>query len=318
MIRRSPAELYIKYLLLHPDNYDLRAVRDIVRGQQLDYPGDDYVKGLRERLRPPSPFHPTNKLHRNSFKFLLKEQISGLFHPDESCLLARRILDAPRAKEAIETMAIIGNSHKQIAAVVRRLGNPCTPLAVDRYCQFYWNTKIVSNTELRALLRIRVEHLAYPQDGQDVTPDRRLQHAALTKEQYKDPRRVALDTPMAGFADLMNQIQMGILPSKLDLARLLRFNNAIALGRSMSAGLIGGPKAAADMRDYMLAAKLSKELMDDAVDPDAELQKQIHTLTVRTEAEEVQHLSLLSEGQHTVDMEPNPQSKEEANVDTKR
>ena len=123
---------------------------------------------------------------------------------------------------------------------------------------------------------------------------------------------------MAGFADLMNQIQMGILPSKLDLARLLRFNNAIALGRSMSAGLIGGPKAAADMRDYMLAAKLSKELMDDAVDPDAELQKQIHTLTVRTEAEEVQHLSLLSEGQHTVDMEPNPQSKEEANVDTKR
>ena len=43
MIRHSPAELYVKYLVCHPDGYTTDAIRDIVRGQDLDYPSDDYV-----------------------------------------------------------------------------------------------------------------------------------------------------------------------------------------------------------------------------------------------------------------------------------
>jgi hypothetical protein len=45
VIRRSPCERYIKYLLVHPDGYSTEAVRDIVRGQGLDYLSDDTWTG---------------------------------------------------------------------------------------------------------------------------------------------------------------------------------------------------------------------------------------------------------------------------------
>lgn len=168
MIRRSPCELYIKFLAVHPDNYNDDAIRDCVRGQQLDYLGHEYLHRLRKKLRVPVPFYPNNRLHEPSRKFLLRHRIFGFFHPDDDALASHQLLQKPRAKELIETMTIAGEPPALISHRLRHVGITTTVRAVKRYCSFYWDLSLVDSTELRALLRMRIEYPRYRDDGMEI------------------------------------------------------------------------------------------------------------------------------------------------------
>ena len=300
MIRRSPCELYIKYLLCHPDGYVLEAVKDIVVGQDLDYPSDIYVQGLRRKLRVPVPFYPLNTAHARSQRFLRAERLTGFFHPDKEAEEAHSLLQAPRAKETIETMVLAGDPPAHVAHRVRRLGLPCTAEGVKRYCKYYWDLDLVDTVEAGALLRIRLERTMDTPPGVDPTMDQKLQHFALSKAKYRDPRRLAVEMPNSPMASLMNQLRMGLMPTQVELGRLLAATRLAAVCRANEVAHGMSQTDAARGRDFMLMAKLTTELMADIGSPDTELQRDLQQLLLETEQTPVPHVRELTQGRGEV------------------
>jgi len=297
LIRRSPCELYLKYLIVHPDRYPTAVVKDIVVGQDLDYPGEVYLEGLRRRLRIPVPFYPINKLHPRSQRFLKAEKLVGFFFPDEPANEAHRLLTVPRAKETIETMALAGDAPVYIAHRVRQLNTACTADGVKRYCKYYWDLDLVDSTEAGALLRLRLERVLDPfLPGMEPTEDQRMQYATLKKAKYRDPRRLAAEMPNSPMASLMNQLRMGLMPSQVELSRLLVATRMAAVCRASEVMMSSSPTDAARARDFTLTAKLITELITDIGSPDTELQKDLQQLVLETEQGQVPHIKELTEG----------------------
>ena len=317
MIRHSPAELYIKYLVCHPDGYGTDAVRDIVRGQGLDYPSDDYVDRMRDRLAPriPVPFQPANKRHSRSSKFLTRERLMGFFRPDKPSQLAHKLLAQPRAKEAIEAMTLSGEAPAFVSHRVKMLGCRSTPEAIKRYCAFYWDLKLVDSTEVRALLDMRTRYLTHTRTGHVSPPDQRLQHAALKNAQYKDPRRMIAEMPVTPVAGMLGQMRLGLMPSQVDLAKIAVAARAASAGRVLESAVIGGRGDAARARDWSLVSKMMSELIIDIGSPDVELQKELQKLALTMEDGDVPHIGELPEGDtYTLDVMPATTDKEKVGV----
>ncbi len=303
MIRRSPCELYIKYLLVHPDEYSDENIRDIVRGQQLDYIGHDYLVRLRRRMRQPIPFYPNDRMHAPSRRLIDKHKLAGFFHPDETSIAAMKLLEKPRAKELIETMVIAEDPPALIAHRLRGIGLTTTVRAIKRYCSFYWNISLVDSTELRALLQMRVEYPRYRDDGMELIPETKLQLSAMKKAQYQDPRRMMVDIPIVPMAGLMNRLRMGMMPSQLDLAKLANVTRIAATVRSFQSTMSGGPNGAVQAMNYAIVAEKMSAMIEDLGSPDMELQRDLQQLGLATDDGTVPYIGEL-EGAHTVSLEP--------------
>lgn len=317
MIRRSPCERYIKYLLVHPDGYSTEQVRDIVRGQGLDYPSDDYVERLRAATYKhlPHPFRPTTPRHSRSMRFLSKEQIYGFFHPDKPSLMAHRMLEQGRAKEVIESMSMAGEPEAFISHRVKMLGVKCTPEAVKRYLKFYWDLNLVDSTEVRALLRMRVEWMQIPREAMEMSPDQWLQYNSLKSASYKDPRRMLAEMPVTPVAGMLGQMRIGLMPSRVDLSRIAETARMAATGRVLESMVLGGPHDAARARDYSQVSSAMSELIEKIGSPDVELQKELQQLALETEDGPLPHIAELPEGDTiTVDLLPTGE-KEDPNVE---
>lgn len=200
-------------------------------------------------------------------------------------------------------MTIAGESHAVIAHRLRNIGITVTVKAVKRYCGFYWNLSLVDSNELRALLRIRVEHPRYRDDGMEAAPEQRLQMFAMSKVQYQDPRRMVIDMPVQPMAGLMNQMRMGLMPSQVELARLANVTRIAATVRTFQATMAGGPNGAVQAREYAIVAKTMGEMLQDLGNPDIELQKELQQLALVTDESNVPYIGEL-EGNHTVSLEP--------------
>ena len=129
MIRHSPCEVYIKYLLSHVGGYGDEDVIQILRLKQLDFIGPSYLQRLRSDLLVPTTFRPHDRRHRPSARFLSTHQLHYLYHPDGAMEIARKVLHNPRAKEAMETMLITADPPALIADSMTSLGASRTVLA---------------------------------------------------------------------------------------------------------------------------------------------------------------------------------------------
>src|SRR3972149_1720488 len=109
MIRRSPGEFYLKYLVIHPDGYSNDYImKNLGLKLGLDCLGEWYLNQLRASCIPPTPFYPFDQLHFNSQKFLRREQIHRVFQPDDSMVQASALLDRARLRELVEVMVLSG------------------------------------------------------------------------------------------------------------------------------------------------------------------------------------------------------------------
>lgn len=317
MIRHSPCERYLKYLLVHPDGYSIEAVRDIVRGQGLDYLSDDHAQRLRDRLKKhlPFPFQPLNKRHKRSQAFLSKEQIFGFFHPDTPSVVAHRLLDRGRAKEVIESMSLAGESPAFISHRVKLLGLKSTPEAIKRYLHFYWDLNMVDSTELRALMRIRVEWVGVPTGGVDLPRDQWLQYHALAKASYKDPRRMLTEMPVTPVAGAIGQLRLGLMPSQMDIGRIAEAARGAAVLRAFESMVTGGPNDASRGRDYAMVSNMMSELIEKVGSPDTSLQRELQQMALELEDGPIPHIGELPEGStFTTDLLP-AQEREKDVVD---
>jgi hypothetical protein len=299
MIRHSPAEVYIKYLVVHPDGYGEEAIVELLRLKQLDFIGTAYVNRIRRDLHPPLPFRPLDKLHRPSVRFLTTHRLHYLFHPDDAMEQALAILENPQTKEVIETMLITHDSPAVISYRMKSLGMACSLTAIERYRFFFFNVDLVDATELRALMRLRTDYVDPNSDDYDDQI-----RAAMKKVGYRDPRRLVAEHPMRSMASLMNQMRMGFLPSSVEIARLSTSVRVMCMAQAAASAVVGGPRAASEVRDYVIGANGVTELLNNVGRPDSDLQKELQMLALRTDEAAVPYIGELTEGSHTVDVQP--------------
>lgn len=300
MIRRSPAEIYIKYLVLHPKKYSNAQIREILQFVQLDYLGDWYVNRLRQKVEPPDPFYPQDKAHKPSYRFLLSNELSWLFHPDEHAKRAFRILEKPRVKEFVESMIATNAPHVAISlALTRQYRFECTSKVIDRYRNFFWNVDLLDSTELRAILQLRVDQLA-----DHANPEVKGQHAAVKNAFWKDPRRTAAGLPFSPLSALISQMQMGMAPSKLDLAKVLTQTQNMVAVRTYEAASNNGKGDSGKAFDYAVVLEKLTNTLEQIVKPDANLRDQLAAIAMRTDDVQIPSIHTLSLGQHTTEVTP--------------
>jgi hypothetical protein len=286
-IRRSPAEYYLKYLVVHPDDYANEQIRNLLQMQQLDFIGMPYLDRLRMSLATPAPFYPEDRNHKRSQTFLFKERIWGLFHPDEDVLGAQAVLDKPRVKETLEALLVSLATPEYTAAVLRsRAGIDMTSRSVQLYKHFFFNTDLVDSIELQALLETRVGIT----DLSD--PDVNRQQTALLAASARDPRRLAARVSVSPLAGLMNSMRMGYLPTNLNISKLAAATRAAALVQTHHAAMTGSSERT---RDFALATKMMSEILENVGDASQDLQGDLAQMLLATEHTEVPHIDDLRE-----------------------
>ena len=270
----------------------------------LDFPSERYIDVLSGSLSPPSPFKPFDTKHLASQRFLLKHQLGGFFNPDAAAQLAHELVRAPRAKELIETMMLAEEPLAVIATVVKGKGHRCTIEALRRFSSYYWDLSLVDSVEVNALLRMRSGYLVYRTDGSEVSPNDRLQADAMTKASYRDPRRVVTEMPITPMAGLLNRMRMGFMPSQVDLSRLADATRKAATVRAFDATMSTHPQAAQTARDFAVVARVMTDLINEMGSPDQALQRELQQLALKTENSRPPTIHQLSDGQHTLDLQP--------------
>lgn len=300
MIRRSPCEYYLKYLVVHPEQYTNDRIREICNELHLDFLGSWYVGNLRTSCVPPVPFYPSDPLHSPSQRFLMRERIQNLFIQNEDVKIAFKIVERVRVKEFIEAMVLAGAPDSAIARALRENRNfPCTIQAIERYRHYFWNIELVDSTDMRALIRLRVDAA-----GSSTDPEIQAQHSALQRAYYNDPRKIAADLPSTPIAAMFSQIRMGIMPGKLELVKVLEMSQAMSAGRALEAMMVAGPEDSSRAFNYANVLRIVTETLEHVAKPDEDLQNDLKAITMKTEEKSVPTLSELTKGRHTAELEP--------------
>lgn len=296
MIRRSPAEYYVKYLLLHPDNYGDEDIIRVLREHQLDYPGGNYLDRLRSKLRKPRVFHPMNEGHAPSFKFLVGEKVHTLFFPDSKTRAALRLLGNPRVKEMVEAMTIVNDPLSLIATRIKKAGiDNYTVSELKRYCHYFWNINLVDPTELRTLIHKRVEDIALEGDDKAASIIQR----AMKRAQFTDARHMAVSTAVPLVAAMRMQVKYGYMPDRVETARLAEMACALGVGAALEAANEKGPRSSQEYANYAIGARNMRELMDLFGSVNDSVSKDLQALAIETSGEAVPHIHELTNGDYT-------------------
>lgn len=296
---RSPCEFYIKALLVDPEGYTTEQILDRLYAEGLDPIGVSYISAVRLNMAvTPTPFCPNDKTHRLSRRFLLAEGIYDYFHQEDAFKIARNMLKAPKVKEYLETMLILGVPAERIAVGARKHGAPyCTPEAVTMYAHYYWCMDMVDSVQARALLEARV----YTYERSSDVGVKRLGEA-VKKASWHDPRRAAAKMPSSPFSAVVAQIQMGYLPSAADKKKVLEVINTLLLARAYEKVLENGQDMPAQLQSLAGAIEAFDRVGEKLATPDSALREQLNSLAIATTTTSLPLIGTLTGGQHTKDL----------------
>jgi hypothetical protein len=311
MIRSSPCDFYLKYLVTHPDNYGDAEIRTLVKLQHLDFLGYTHLERLRRQCAPPTPFYPDDVNHVASQRFLLKERIYSLYYyredPDAECAI--KLLDHPLGKELTESALVAGADPQWICVMLRRVHYHASPRAIELYQHFYFNTKLVDATELRAIMMMRA-HVEVETGDSDAMSFR----AAYERAAKADIASMTGVSSLSPFSRVLNMMKLGVMPTSVQISRIATIARLAATVRSAENSLLGHAERA---RDFALTAKIMNELMESVGDVSGDLQRSLMGMTLDTDASEVPSIEALTHGNHSVDMLPVLTEGEEATANVK-
>jgi hypothetical protein len=303
MIRHSPAENYFRYLVAHPNCFDNKYIEDIAAELKLDYLGDWYLQWLRDRMAPPKPFYPEDETHRASYRFLLREGLLSAFIPDRAYTEALRILSKPRWREIVESMILSGAPNDVIAHAVRvRQHGVATAEGVKTFKHFFWNIDLLESMEMRVLLDMR--HSGMLSKGDDLASAK--QHVVTRAFRHTDPRVVAARLPSSPLAGLVAQMELGVMPRKIDMGEVAERTMEAALLRTFSSVQTGGPLNVQMGQGYAVIADIMGRLKQTLVNPEDKLREDLKRISVATTPNKVPTVAQLTGGNHTVNVHPDP------------
>lgn len=304
-VTRSPCEVYLKFLLVHPERHSDDHIRGLVRMQGLDFIGKPYLQRIRSVCVPPIPFYPDDINHRPSYRFLRKERMELLFHPNEDMEAATFLLGEPRAKEVLESMLIARSEPAWVARNLRKVGYGVSADAVSQYKFHYFNVDMLDANELRALVMSRCV------GDESADPDEQRLNAASIKAARYDSRVLTSQMQVGPLAAVINQVRMGVLPTNIELGRLISAARTVAVAGAMEAVMDRAPTPA---REYALVAKLFTEVLEQVGVAEKDLQQGLSGLLLSTEQDAVTHIDALTAGEHTMDLQV-IETAEEIDVD---
>jgi hypothetical protein len=209
--------------------------------------------------------------------------------------LANQLLDKPRAKQQIETLAISRSSPAWIASALSKLGYETSIKSLEMYLRYYWDLELLDSTEVKVLLRMRTRDDAV----------RGPEGARWFAEEYNamkyDPRVLAADMPIDSIGRMMSIMAMGYMPSKAEFSRIMYAGRNMAAVQFMAATMRHWSEGS---RDFSLAAKNANELLESVGSPEEDLHTQLNSAMLLTDGETPPMLDDLSSGNHTVDVLP--------------
>lgn len=298
MVRRSPAELYLKYLIVRHESSSDKQIADIARAQHLDPLGAFYIARLRRDVVTPVPFYPENKQHKASFRFLMAKGLFAFFWPNQHVTTALNLLKHPQAKELIEQMLLSRSPVNWIVGALQREGYRASDKAVVYYKSFFFNVDLVDDLEMRTLLRLRFQATQSATD-----PDVARMEAAYEKEAWSDPRTAVAAAPIRSLATLMTSVRMGLLPDNASLAKVLATARYVTVVRSIEAAVRNGQYDAERSQAYMSVAAAANTILESVGSPEEDFQSKLSSIRLQTEEGELPMLEDVSRGIHTDDIE---------------
>lgn len=309
MIRHSPAENYFRFLVAHPKCYDNKYIESIAAELKLDYLGDWYIQWVRGRVVPPKPFHPEDPTHRASYRFLVREGLLNAFVPNRGYNEALRILAKPRWRELVESMILAGAADDIVAHALRvRQHATMSDDGIRLYKHFFWNIDLLESMEMRVLLELR-------HSGMLTADDVGQKHSLATRAfRHTDPRVVAARLPSSPLAGLVTQMELGVMPRKIDMGEVAERTMEAALLRTYASVQSGGPLNAQMGQGYAVIADIMGRLKQVLVNPEDKLREDLKRISVATTPQKVPTVAQLTGGNHTTNVHPEPVSVETTGV----
>jgi hypothetical protein len=305
MVRRSPAEQYIKYLIVHPDGYTNDHIQWILFEDKLDFIGNWYVNKLRERTLAPLPFYPKDLAHRPSQKFLHTECLFDFFHPDPIAKRAYDITRMARVKEIVESFLIGHMPYAGISEMCADACNfPCSPYVIQKYKHMFWNVDLLDSTEVRELFVLRKKTIANH-------PDPEIREMVLSEANFqKDARKIAADMPFTPMASAVVMMQFGAVPANLDHMKMAEQCSEMSWNRLYRAVVADGKGDAFRGRNYAGIIRDLHEVSRDLVKPEEQLHSKLAMIAIKTDRLDMKTLAEKTGGDHTVDMMPEREKDE--------
>jgi len=299
MLRRSPAEYYVKYLLLHPDTYGDDDIVLALSERQLDFPGSHYLVSLRKKLHPPTPFYPYNEQHLSSTEYLLSQGVLTLFQLNASTQRALELLESPRAKQAIEAMVLVDDPDELICRRLASMGYGCAARDLKAYKHYFWNMKMVDSTDLKTILVNRAESVLQGNDAGN-----QARYKAMRSAIYQDPRYMVATSPIPQLAAIKNKMLLGYMPDEGTMSKLKKALH-LGIAVSLADAVMGNDKdKSMKVRDLASALKTLEESIAESGDEDGKLVEQVVGVSIQTDGEEVPHINEVSGGDHTTSYLP--------------
>ena len=296
----SPAERYIRALVVHPDGYSSADIKERLIDDGLDFISPKYIDSLRKKMPPrPRIFYPMDQSHQPSFMYICENGINRFYIPDQTMRLSRTVLEHARAKLQVEAMLLCGQSFLAIsAATMRAYQIYTTPDSIGLYKHYFWNTTALDVPKLRILLEIRYKIM------EESIPEFKGRAEILRRAYYRDPRYFAISMPNSMFSAYAVQQALGFLPP---IGNIME-NIEELVGRTFHAAaqalMIGGPKASEEYSNWLNAAQTLRNIQQTLGRPNDGL-KGLETIALRTDPTPVLALSTLAgQGNHTAELAP--------------
>jgi hypothetical protein len=227
--------------------------------------------------------------------------MSGLYwmyRPDAPALRAWDILETPRVKEYVESAIISGAPSAAIShAVTKYQRFPCAVATIDRYRDFFWNVDLLDSSELRGILKFRLDRLADHPDKEI-----KAQHSAMKNAYYKDPRKTAAELPFSPVGAMLTQTRIGVFPAQIDLKRMMEQAKALSAARALQSMWTDGPGDSKKALDYAGVMEKMANVSKEMADPQGQLRDELATIAMRTDDAELPSIHVLSQGKHTAEV----------------
>jgi len=283
MLYRSPCEVYTKYLIL--SGHDNQAIKNILVSYGLDWLSNEYVDRLRVGLSDrPEVFRPRDRAHEPTLQFLVRHGVYDIFFPDRDTSLAFDFIERPSVKVAIEASLINMMPYEAVASSVQSLLKfHATPTAVRRYAQFFWDLSLVDVSGVKLLLLER---------GKNVPKS----------VVYTDPRWVAAHMPKTPTGAMLTQMRMGLAPTRIDTAMLLRRSIeliALRMNEALETGTLGSDQVTNNLSNSL---RMLQEISQAMSKPEEGLASQLSKVAVRTETSTVPMIESVTGGNHTTEL----------------
>lgn len=297
---RSPAEFYIKYLLVRSPKAPVAEVVMELKRLGLDYISEPYIGRVKEKIPlAPDPFFPEDMGHPASTKYVCALRIDRAFRQDAAMKGALELLEYPRIREFVESMLICGAPIHAIAQRTSAFGElHCSVGLIECFRHYFWNMNLFDSTSLRLLLKWRLDN------DTEKEPELKERKKLVMEQYYKDPRKMAADMPHSPLVASMVQQQMGFRASNRELAGMLLEARAMAVQRALQSTYENGPNDSMKFANFVNGSRILTEVLELVVTPDDNLKEQFEAFRLKTDDKPVPTLAQLSAGQHTADLQP--------------